>query len=164
MKSLSAAFRVDAPYMQADENFINLGEISIQGTRHAEVVKLWLTLQHIGKSGYATLIDDSYTLTEQFVAQVQQRPFLELAGEPDMNLICFRGAPDWLPARDWDDWNTQLQAHLLRDQGIFLSLPTYRDARWLRSVLLNPYTGKAEIERLFGAIDRFAAPGSGAAN
>jgi len=90
------------------------------------------------------------------VEGVRQRSFLRLAGEIDTNIVCFRGEPDWLPADRWDDWNAALQAHLLREGHIFLSLPVYRGGRWLRAVLLNPYTSDRVIDAMFEQIDRFA--------
>lgn len=74
-----------------------------------------------------------------------------------MNIICFRGIPIQVSPARWHDWNTELQAYLLQTQNIFLSLPLYRGHRWIRAVLLNPYTGKAQIGDLFKAIDVFAS-------
>ncbi|MEM8779502.1 MAG: pyridoxal-dependent decarboxylase [Cyanobacteria bacterium P01_G01_bin.49] len=139
ISNLVNAFQIKAPYMATDsDGFINLGEINVQGTRHADVLKLWLFLQHIGQSGYAQLIEESYRLTDYFVQQIQQRPFLEMASQPEMNVICFRGVPLWVSNFEWDIWNTNLHKHLLQTGKIFLSLPTYRGSCWLRAVLLNP--------------------------
>ncbi|QXD13703.1 hypothetical protein GQ464_009440 [Rhodocaloribacter litoris] len=156
MSALTNAFRVSAPYMRDTEGFINLGEISVQGTRHADVLKLWLSLYHIGKSGYAQLIEESYRLTEYFTRLVRKRPFLELASSPEMNIVCFRGVPPWIPEARWDQWNTDLQEYLLREGNVFLSLPTYRGHYWLRAVLLNPYLEEEIIDQLFELVDRFA--------
>ena len=156
MKTWVNAFRIHAPYMRDSGEFINLGEISVQGTRHAEVLKLWLSLQHIGKSGYAQLIEKSYQLTDYFIEQVKKRTFLEMAGNPETNIICFRGIPSWLQEGEWDDWNSRLQSKLLQNGKMFLSLPTYRGSRWLRAVLLNPYTNKETLNNLFDEIDIFA--------
>ncbi|MEA5496528.1 hypothetical protein VB834_12040 [Limnoraphis robusta Tam1] len=41
-QQLETEFRISAPYMQTVEDVMNLGEITIQGTRHADVLKLWL--------------------------------------------------------------------------------------------------------------------------
>ncbi|MEM1311770.1 MAG: pyridoxal-dependent decarboxylase, partial [Cyanobacteria bacterium P01_H01_bin.153] len=149
LSHLQQSFQVAAPYMNAAADWMNLGEISVQGTRHADILKLWLSLQHLGKHGYSELIAANYALTETFVAAVQARPFLELASSPEMNLVCFRGCPSWLSGDQWDPWNRDLQAYLLKQAKAFLSLPRYRGQNWLKAVLLNPYTTAADIQQIF---------------
>jgi glutamate/tyrosine decarboxylase-like PLP-dependent enzyme len=149
-------FRVSAPYMNTEADWTNLGELSVQGTRHTDVIKLWLTLAHLGRAGCAELIDHSYALTDHFVVQVRRRPYLELASEPDMNVVCFRGCPPVLPSTQWDSWNAGLQNHLLQRHQTFLSLPVLRGQRWLKAVLLNPFTTAVQIDDLFAAVDDYA--------
>ncbi len=158
---LHSHFRVSAPYMNTEPDWVNLGELTVQGTRHADVLKLWLTLQHLGQAGCAELIEASYALSEHFVTQVRQRPYLELASEPEMNLICFRGCPPALPPSQWDTWNASLQDYLLKQHQIFLSVPNFRGQRWLKAVLLNPFTTAAEVSQLFEAIDQYAGCAAG---
>lgn len=155
MGLLHSHFRVAAPYMNTEADWANLGELSVQGTRHADVLKLWLTLAHLGKLGCAELIDASYALTRHFVAQVRQRSYLTLASRPDMNLICFRGCPPALSPERWDSWNAGLQQHLLNQHQTFISLPMFRGQRWLKAVLLNPFTTTAQVSDLFLAIDEY---------
>ncbi|MEM6351577.1 MAG: pyridoxal-dependent decarboxylase [Cyanobacteria bacterium P01_D01_bin.14] len=152
---LQQQFRVAAPYMGDDDTLLNLGEFTVQGTRHADILKLWLSLQHLGRQGYASIIEHNYMLTEHFTAHVQQRPFLSLASQPQMNLICFRGKPNHLADNQWNHWNQDLQKYLLTAGHTFLSLPTYRGQRWLKAVLLNPFTTAAHIDALFEQIDLF---------
>jgi len=47
---LQDEFRISTPYIRVIR-FTNFGEVSIQGTRHIEVLKLWLSLHHIGRKG-----------------------------------------------------------------------------------------------------------------
>ncbi|HEY9648458.1 MAG TPA: pyridoxal-dependent decarboxylase [Chroococcidiopsis sp.] len=155
MTHLHRYFRIGAPYMAANDDFTNLGEISVQGTRHADVLKLWLSLQHLGQRGYAQLIDESYALTQYMVNAIQTRPFLQLVGTPETNIVCFRGTPPSLDESRWDEWNSALNTYLLREHNLFLSLPFYRGSRWLRAVILNPYAETATIDRLFDSIDAF---------
>lgn len=105
--------------------------------------------------GYARLIDESYRLTAYLVDRIKQRPFLELATMPEMNVVCFRGVPPWLPSERWDDWNAALQQHLITNGATFVSLPLLHGQRWLRTVLLNPYTGEQVIDGMFGQIEAF---------
>lgn len=120
---LHEQFQIGAPYMKGEDEFTNLGEISVQGTRHADVLKLWLTLHHIGKQGYRQLIDESYRLAGYMQQQIEQHPFLQLAGKPEMNILCFRGVPSHLPEQQWDEWNTALNEYLLEEANFFLSCP-----------------------------------------
>jgi len=149
---MEGAFRIPSPYSNNAGGVTNLGEISVHGSRRVEVLKLWLSLQHIGKRGYRQLVDEGCTLTEYFVAKVRERPFLQLAGKPDMNILCFRGM---MPSSD--EWNATLQTYLLRNRNVYFSLPPYRGARWLRAVLLNPFADEGMLDEVFEDIDRFAA-------
>ena len=145
------AFRIPAPYSNNAGGVTKLGEISVHGSRRVEVLKLWLSLQHIGKRGYRQLVDEGCALTEYFVAKVRERPFLQLVGSPDMNILCFRAT-----GSSSDEWNASLQTHLLRERNVYLSLPPYRGARWLRAVLLNPFADEGLVNEVFDDIDRFA--------
>jgi L-2,4-diaminobutyrate decarboxylase len=142
--------------MRGANGFVNLGEIGVQGTRHADALKLWLSLRHLGRNGYAELIDGGYRRIALLLERIRKQAYLKLAGEPDTNILCFRGEPTELSPDRWDTWNEGLQAALLRDQHIFVSLPLYRGQRWLRVVLLNPFTDEGTIQRLSEGIDTYA--------
>ncbi|MEO0350181.1 MAG: aminotransferase class I/II-fold pyridoxal phosphate-dependent enzyme [Cyanobacteria bacterium P01_A01_bin.15] len=148
-------FRVLAPYMNEHSDWPNLGELTVQGTRHADILKLWLSLQHIGRDGYSAIIDHNYELTKVFTAAVKARSFLTLASEPQMNLVCFRAELAGLSTDQQDRWNHQLQQRLLQTGSTFLSLPVYRGQRWLKAVLLNPFTTIDQIHQLFNHIDSY---------
>ena len=152
---LQQHFRVLAPYMHNHDDWPNLGELTVQGTRHPDILKLWLSLQHIGLEGYSAIIDHNYAITQTFTAAVKARPFLTLASEPQMNLVCFRAEPSELSQDKLDDWNHDLQKYLLQTGHTFLSLPIYRGQRWLKAVLLNPFTTTDHIHGLFTHIDRY---------
>ncbi|NEQ54514.1 MAG: aminotransferase class I/II-fold pyridoxal phosphate-dependent enzyme [Leptolyngbya sp. SIO3F4] len=150
-------FRVLAPYMHEHDDWPNLGELTVQGTRHPDILKLWLSLQHISRIGYSAIIDHNYVLTKIFTDAVKARAFLNLASEPQMNLICFRAEPTEIPTDEWDSWNHGLQTWLLKKGNTFLSLPVYRGQRWLKAVLLNPFTTINHIHALFEHIDQYYA-------
>ncbi len=119
------------------------------------MLKRWLSLQHLGLKGCEALIDASHALTNHFVAAIRQRPYLALATEPEMNVICFRGCPEGRSPDTWDQWNQDLQRYLLTVGQGFISLPIYRQQRWLKAVLLNPFTTPAIVDQLFAHMDDF---------
>jgi glutamate/tyrosine decarboxylase-like PLP-dependent enzyme len=149
------AFEIKAPYMKENTDFTDLGQISVQGTRHADILKLWLALQHIGGQNFEYLIHQAFQLTSFFRQQIKARPFLSLATEPELNIICFRAEPDNVSVEKQDALNIRLQEFLLKEKRIFLSLPTYQNKPWLRAVLLNPFTDENKIHELFKAIDEY---------
>lgn len=157
MSLLRDHFRVLAPYMRDAGTFINLGEISLHGTRHPDILKLWLSLLHVGREGFASIIDQSYELAGHFVAEVKRRPFLRLAYAPEMNIVTFRGEPKGMAEDRADEWNAALQDYLVHTGKAFLSLPLLRGHRWLKAVLLNPYLDKKTISDIFTHVDEFHA-------
>lgn len=154
-ENMVSNFRISAPYMKEQDEFINLGEINIQGTKYAEVVKLWLSLLGLGKSGIQELIDFSFELTNKFSKEISKREYLKLASDPELNLICFRAEPNYLQNSEIDDFNKRLQTHLIKKIDFFLSLPKYKGKLWLRAVLLNPFLTSEHIDTLFKEIDTF---------
>jgi glutamate/tyrosine decarboxylase-like PLP-dependent enzyme len=157
--TMKKSVRIPFPYMRETEGFTNLGEISLQGSRAVEVLKLWLSLQHIGRKNYAEIIDRRIALTDSIAQEVTARPFLELAATPETGIVCFRAIPDWLPETEWEEWTSNLQAFILKEAGIYLSFLPYKGKRWLRVVLLNPYTDEETVQRLLNCLDALAEEG-----
>lgn len=148
---MANSFRVSAPYMKEQQDFINLGEITVQGSHNAEVLKLWLSLLAIGKDGYCQLIEHGYTLTDICLAAIKQRDYLELIMEPQTNICCFRIK---LANCEDDNINSKLHNKLL-NSGFFVSLPRLQGKLCLRMVLLNPFSTEKIINNLFYVVDTF---------
>ncbi|MBR9800469.1 aminotransferase class V-fold PLP-dependent enzyme [bacterium] len=154
---LDRAFRIAAPYMSLNEEHghVNLGEWGIQGTRAPDIAKWWLTLLQLGQSGLAELVDHSCQLTELLLAEIRQREFLEIATPPEMNIVCFRDCRAHGGELERGAWNARLQSHLMKSADTFFSLPHYRESRWLKAVVLNPFTTQEDFSEIFAAVDRF---------
>jgi glutamate/tyrosine decarboxylase-like PLP-dependent enzyme len=152
---LERAFRIPAPYMSLHEGtgHVNLGEWGVQGTKAPDIAKWWLTLLQLGQSGLAELIDHSFELAGLFLAEVQARSFLELATPPELNILCLRDLREGYDEISRAKRNMQLQRYLLEAAQTFVSLPHFRESRWLKAVLLNPFTSAEDIAAIFQAID-----------
>ena len=155
-RGMQDVFRVRFPYMREGDGLTNLGEVGIQGSRPAEILKLWLSLQHIGREAYSELIESRLAWVDRLSAALRERDYIVLAAEPETGIVCFRGVPPWLPEDQWEQWSADLQASLLRDENIYISRLPFAGKWWLRIVLLNPYTGDEVAETLLSAIDTYA--------
>jgi len=149
MDAMERSFRTAFPYVDQRESFVNRCEIGVQGSRPAEVLKLWLTLRHVGMDRHAELIEQWVRLAEEIATEVDRRPFLHLACRPSSGIVCFRAATD---ARTSD-----LHAAIARDAGVRLSLVPFRGPLWLRAVCANPYIEERVVERIFAVVDAHAA-------
>jgi len=124
--NLETSFCTPLPYMD-QQNHLNLGSYGIQGTRRADVLKLWLALQSLGTTGYAELIDRTMRHAQAMRAWVQDHAELELALDPTVNILCMRSG------------NKSLRQELMAQGKMWLSQPLWKGDRLLRAVLLHPY-------------------------
>jgi glutamate/tyrosine decarboxylase-like PLP-dependent enzyme len=155
------AFRVEAPYVASCADTVNLGEYSLQGTRHAEILKLWFGLQYAGRGTQVHLIEQCMTLTRHFIDEIAARPHLELLCTPQLNLACFRDRRIADP-RQRAAHNRALQSHLRETGASYFSLTEIDGEPWLRAVLLNPHLTSSTISSVFRSIDAFRPEGPAA--
>jgi glutamate/tyrosine decarboxylase-like PLP-dependent enzyme len=145
---LEAAFATGLPYMEPSRAGGHGGEAGLQGSRPAEVLKLWLGLRQLGQQGIEALIEAALQrrcLLEQRLA-VDDR--LRLLGGP-LHLLAFR--PAGCSAAAAEEWSARTRQQLLAEE-LMLSRPLYRGRYHLKAVLGNPHTRPEDLERLAHAI------------
>ena len=154
-KYLYSDFFIPLPYVTKNKNDFHSGEISVQGTRYPDVLKLWLSFQHLGRITYSKLINHSYDVTKRFKSEVIKRKYLQLAFDPEMNILCFRALPKEIDYNNYNTWNIKLRNFLLKKYNIFFSICEYKGCDWLRAIILNPFISAKHIFRIFKGIDDF---------
>jgi sulfinoalanine decarboxylase len=120
------------------------GESGLQGTRPAEVLKLWLGLRQLGLEGIETLLDQAIARRDHLQQLLQVHSGLSLVSGP-LHLLAF--TPAHASAAEAEVWSRQTRQRLL-DAQLMLSRPLYGGRFHLKAVLGNPNTGTAELERL----------------
>ena len=138
----------------------NVGEYTIQGTRRVDILKLWLTFEHLGRDLLGDLMQESLRRADSLAERIAEEPCCELLTDPQLNIVCFRYVPEgWDPATRADDLNRlneQIHADLTRDGSGWISIPQHRGTRWLRFVILHPL---ADDARLAGILQKVLAAG-----
>lgn len=152
-KILDRYFSMKAYYTKAQDDYVNLSELSIQGTKQAEVLKLWLSILSIGMSGYEKMVDDSYSITIKFTNKLKQIPNVEFVSIQEMNIPTFRLKAN--NEEDSNDLNAAFNEFAIKEHNLFFSLPTYNHKFWQRTILLNPFIDDAIIQKVALAIEQF---------
>jgi len=148
-------FFTPLPYVIKNKEEYHRGEITLQGTRYPDVLKLWLSLQHLGNFSYSEIIENSFKYTNLLKKKLLQINNIKIACEPQMNILCFRLEPKNKDLDDKDLINLNFQKFLFNKHNIFFSVVKYNNVKWLRAVLLNPFFNLKHIKKICIAISEF---------
>ena len=140
---LRKAFATGLPYMESPCGDDHGGEVGLQGTRPAEVLKLWLGLRQLGVEGIGAVLESALERRAMLKQLLEDDRLLLLDG--GLHLLAFRPRQDdpAVSAR----WTEQTRRELMR-QGFLLSRPRYDGHHWLKVVLGNPHTTSAHLMKL----------------
>jgi sulfinoalanine decarboxylase len=120
------------------------GEWGLQGTRPAEILKLWLGLRQLGMEGVTAVLDGAISRQEHLLSLLSDDDRLQLRSG-DLHLLAF--TPTHLDAAAAESWSLLTRQRLLAEQ-LMLSRPHYRGRHHLKAVLGNPHTQPIHLERL----------------
>ncbi|MFO0037939.1 MAG: pyridoxal phosphate-dependent decarboxylase family protein [Synechococcaceae cyanobacterium] len=144
-QALAGTFGTGLPYMEPPDDGEHGGEAGLQGTRPAEILKLWLGLRQLGLAGIDGLLQGALgrcRTLEQLLEPAAEH--LQCCGGP-LHLLAFTPATgDGEAAERW----SQRTRGVLLASGLMLSRPLHHGRRHLKAVLGNPHTRPEDLERL----------------
>ena len=150
---LRQAFATGLPYMEAPKGMDHGGEIGLQGTRPAEILKLWLGLRQLGEAGIEATLSGALQRRTAFASQLDPEKFTLLTG--DLHLLAFHAKQGGVDAADrWSEDTRQM----LLSHGYMLSRPFYGDRFCLKAVFGNPHTTAQHLSDLSGRLNGSLAP------
>ena len=141
--TLHAAFGTGLPYMEPASVGAHGGEMGLQGSRPAEILKLWLGLRQLGMVGINSLLVKAVARRER-LQQCLDDQALDLLSGPLHLLTC---VPKNADSDRSERWSARLRQRLL-DEQIMVSRPQYRGLHHIKVVLGNPHTSDALIDHL----------------
>ena len=140
---LRMAFATGLPYMESPTGDHHGGEVGLQGTRPAEVLKLWLGLRQLGEQGITAVLQGALERRRRLMNLLSSDGLQLLSG--DLHLLVFR--PRWGDTEQTKQWSETTRSKLLRG-GFLLSRPQYDGHHWLKAVLGNPHTTNEHLQQL----------------
>jgi len=147
---LRRAFEADAPYLfNAERASDNIGEMTIQCSKRADAIKLWLTLQMFGTEPFVTAMEHVTDLTRYLYDLVAASSDFEPMHVPDFNIFCFRHRSD-------DATNASLRERLIRSGQAWITSTVLKGQRVLRVTMINPRTERGDVARMLEALRKLS--------
>jgi L-2,4-diaminobutyrate decarboxylase len=147
---LRRAFEADAPYLfNAERASDNIGEMTIQCSKRADAIKLWLTLQMFGTQPFVAAMEHVTDLTRYLYDAIVASSDFEAMHVPQFNIFCFRHRSD-------DATNAELRERLIRSGQAWITSTLLKGQRVLRVTMINPRTERGDVDRMLAGLRRFA--------
>lgn len=146
-RDLDGAFHLDASYLLHDkeEPGFDFLHRAVECTKAGLGLRLFLVAAAGGATALGTYVERQTALATEAAARLRREPGIEVAVEPESNIVCFRlDGPDNL--------QLELRRLLLEAGRHYISSTEFRGRRWLRLALMSPATDLAEVERLLAAL------------
>jgi aromatic-L-amino-acid decarboxylase len=134
-------------------------EYGVQQTRGFRALKLWMTLQHLGRDGVRELVGRHIALAEHLAELVHRAPDLELMAPPGLSIVCFRYAPAHLRGDDkrLDALNQRAMEEVQTSGAAFLTQTTLRGRFVLRACILHYATTETDLATLVDVVRQTGA-------
>ena len=140
---LKNTFSTGLPYVSSENNVLNRGELGIQGSRPAEIIKLWLGLRFLGMRGIEQVLNSSIERRIFFENNLNLEIY-DLYSGP-LHIISF--LPKGMTEIESDLWTLNKRISLMK-KNFMLSRPLFNKKYYLRAVLGNYNTSESHINDL----------------
>lgn len=135
------------PELDEDAGVPNLVTTSLLTTRRFDALKLWISLQSVGRIQLAAMIDRTIALASYAAAIVRDTPSLELMCAPQLSTVVFRYVPRQA-AIDADRINMSIRRRLFATGAAVVGHTRVRGQQCLKFTCMNPTTSEAQMKEL----------------
>jgi L-2,4-diaminobutyrate decarboxylase len=150
-----AAFHQRAQYLFAENEsdpWRDGGRRTFECTKLSMSVKIAATWRAHGPELFPEHLRTVHALARDFAALVRRRPPLEVAVEPESNIVCFRLRPTGLDDAAVDALNAHARRRIIESGRYYIVQTTLRGRVWLRTALMNPFTTLVQLESMLDAV------------
>ena len=129
-------------------------EYGVQQTRGFRALKLWMTLQHLGRAGVRDLVGRHIALAEHLAGVIDAAADLERLAPVELSIVCFRYAPPSLRGNDerLNALNKRVMEDVQASGAAFLTQTTLGRRFALRACVLHYATTEADVAALVDVV------------
>jgi aromatic-L-amino-acid decarboxylase len=161
---LREAFSLVPAYLRTepDRGFGGLpwfSEYGVQQTRGFRALKLWMTLQHLGRAGVRAVVGRHLALAQHLAGVVDAAADLERLAPVELSIVCFRYAPPSLRGNDeqLNVLNKRVMEHVQASGAAFLTQTMLAGRFALRACVLHYATTEADVAALVDVVRQTGA-------
>ncbi len=150
INTLKNTFQTGLPYIDSADDVVNRGELGVQGSRPAEIIKLWLGLRFLGIEGIEKILKDSLFKKSLFIERLDDNKFEVYSGP--LHIVSF--LPKRMNTKESNNWTLEAKNFLLK-KNYMISRPFYKGKYYLRIVFGNFNTTALNISELTKILNNF---------
>jgi L-2,4-diaminobutyrate decarboxylase len=139
------------PELHEEEGIPNLVTTSLLTSRRFDALKLWISLQTLGRDKFSAMIDRTMELAAHAAKVIRARDELELVGEPQLSTVVFRFVPQET-AVDADTINRTIRLKLFERGLAVIGHTRVQNQQCLKFTCMNPATTNVQMEELIELI------------
>jgi aromatic-L-amino-acid/L-tryptophan decarboxylase len=137
---------------------INFYEYGLQNSRGFRALKVWASLQHLGRSGYEKLIGEDIQLSKRMFSLAIHHPELEAVSQ-NLSIATFRYVSSDITRQEMSEeqlnqFNERLLNILQQKGEVFLSNAVVHGKFCLRACIVNFRTTEKDIEEVIDIVVR----------
>jgi L-2,4-diaminobutyrate decarboxylase len=129
----------------------NLVGRSLATTRRFDALKLWLSLQLLGRDKFEAMVDRTLELAEHAAKRIREMKYFELLNEPQMGCVVFRYVPEDSRV-DADSLNRRVRERMFERGEAVLGHTRVHGRQCLKFTCMNPVTTERDLDALLERI------------
>ena len=128
----------------------DLGEKSLQGTRKADVLKLWFSWKYYGDEGYENQLNHVVELAQYAEQKIKMTPCLEMVFPRQFVNLCFSYKPK--AGGTADQLNIRVQQQLMQNGQAYINYTQVKGITVLMLNVVNPLVDEENIDSLLYSV------------
>ncbi len=148
-------FEQDAAYIlnsKTPGQWYNSAKRTFECTKNMMALKVYLTIKTYGPEFMSDYITKCYDNGIMFGEIINSQDDFETAVNPTTNIVCFRYITKCHSSLEPDELNKKIREKILKDGEFYIVQTTIRNKTYLRTSLMNPFTGETEMNNLLSRI------------
>jgi L-2,4-diaminobutyrate decarboxylase len=121
---------------------------TIECTKSALGIIVYTAMKYYGNNYYRQYIDERYDLAAAFAKVVKSTESLQLAVEPESNIVCFRYKSENKNDITLNRINSEIRDRIIKEGSFYIVQVELNGKVWLRLTIINPVTTLDDLKAL----------------